>query len=335
MTKKIYKKSVLLSAVVLISFFSLAYSSTVELQPIADGYFDLLKSCYRCPVPPSYCCCSSSGYIRSGILLNNSTYGDCFYFGEYSYIKAGIIEFDISSVNGVFQNTQINATLTLTIKSVSNVLANNYIYLSDIKDENENGIVEYNDTNVQGTIGTATFGNQVQPGDKITFDVTQALAHDMFDPNQSTFSGFVLNTTLYYDSGAPSYTFYDHTSHGNAPRLTITGTTLITLSSFTATPKFSKVIIQWATESEIDNAGFNLCRSTSEDGEYIKINDSLISAQGSSSQGASYEFIDKNVKNRKTYYYKLEDIDLNGTATMYEPVSATPRWWYGMKRGKK
>ncbi len=27
----------------------------------------------------------------------------------------------------------------------------------------------------------------------------------------------------------------------------------------------------------------------------------------------SYEFVDKNVQNRKTYFYKLEDIDLNGT----------------------
>jgi len=111
--------------------------------------------------------------------------------------------------------------------------------------------------------------------------------------------------------------------------------TLVTLIDFNAVAGNSTVSLVWSTAGEIDNAGFNLYRSTSEDGEYIKINDSLISAQGSSSQGASYEFIDKNVKNRKTYYYKLEDIDLNGTATMYEPVSATPRWWYGMKRGKK
>ena len=106
--------------------------------------------------------------------------------------------------------------------------------------------------------------------------------------------------------------------------------TLINLSSFTATPKFSKVIIQWSTEAEIDNAGFNLYRSESEDGEYIKINDSLIPAQGSSTQGASYEFIDNDVKNRKTYYYKLEDIDLNGISTMHGPVSATPRWIFGI-----
>ena len=49
----------------------------------------------------------------------------------------------------------------------------------------------------------------------------------------------------------------------------------------------------------------------SEDGEYSKINESLIPAEGSSTQGASYEYIDTRVQNRKTYYYKLEDIDLN------------------------
>ena len=36
----------------------------------------------------------------------------------------------------------------------------------------------------------------------------------------------------------------------------------------------------------------------------------LIPAQGSTTQGASYEFIDNEVKNRKTYYYKLEDYRL-------------------------
>ena len=50
--------------------------------------------------------------------------------------------------------------------------------------------------------------------------------------------------------------------------------TLVALSSFTATPSDRKVILEWTTESEIDNAGFNLYRSKSEDGEYIKINTS-------------------------------------------------------------
>jgi hypothetical protein len=107
-------------------------------------------------------------------------------------------------------------------------------------------------------------------------------------------------------------------------------TSLIDLSSFTATPKLNKVILQWSTVAEIDNAGFNLYRAETEDGEYIKINTSLISAKGSSTQGASYEYIDNGLQNRKTYYYKLEDIDLNGTSTAHGPVSATPRWLLGI-----
>jgi len=110
----------------------------------------------------------------------------------------------------------------------------------------------------------------------------------------------------------------------------VCGATLIELASFTATPKAGKVILQWNTESETDNAGFNIYRFTSETEEYIKINDSLIPAQGSPTEGAVYEFVDNDVKNRKTYYYKLEDLDLNGTSTMHGPVSGTPRWLFGI-----
>jgi len=107
---------------------------------------------------------------------------------------------------------------------------------------------------------------------------------------------------------------------------------IIELASFYATPKAGKVILNWSTESEIDNAGFNLYRADAENSEYTKINTSLISAKGSSIQGAAYEFTDNNVQNRKTYYYKLEDIDLKGTSTMHGPVSATPRLIYGLSK---
>jgi hypothetical protein len=106
--------------------------------------------------------------------------------------------------------------------------------------------------------------------------------------------------------------------------------TFINLSSFAATSSEQKVILEWTTESEIDNAGFNLHRSESENGHYIKINTSIIPAQGSSTQGATYEFVDNDVQNRKTCFYKLEDIDLNGNSTMHGPVSAIPRLIYGV-----
>ena len=65
--------------------------------------------------------------------------------------------------------------------------------------------------------------------------------------------------------------------------------------------------------------------------DHIKINDALIAAQGSSTDGAAYEFIDEGLNNRKTYYYQLEDVDVFGASTFHGPEKATPRWIYGNK----
>lgn len=101
--------------------------------------------------------------------------------------------------------------------------------------------------------------------------------------------------------------------------------TVITLRYFNASSHGRTVVLQWATESEFANAGFNLYRAESADGQYKKVNAALVPAKGSSSQGAEYEFVDKDVQLWKTYYYKLEDIDLNGTATMHGPVTAVTK----------
>lgn len=108
--------------------------------------------------------------------------------------------------------------------------------------------------------------------------------------------------------------------------------TLISLSSFEAVAGSNKVTLEWTTESETDNAGFNIYRSSTSDGSYEKINTELIPAKGSATQGASYKYVDDGVTNRITYYYKLEDIDQAGTGTMHGPASATPRLIFGLFR---
>ena len=110
--------------------------------------------------------------------------------------------------------------------------------------------------------------------------------------------------------------------------------TLISLDEFKAIAGNRKVTVIWTTASEIDNAGFNIYRSTEENGVYTKINAELIPANGSPSTSATYQFIDKPVKNRTTYWYKLEDIDLKGEATVYGPVSAKPGF-FGIFSKKK
>lgn len=102
--------------------------------------------------------------------------------------------------------------------------------------------------------------------------------------------------------------------------------TLIKLSSFTAQPGgLRSVKLRWVTESEIDNAGFNLYRAEAEDGNFVKINDALIPAQGSPVLGAAYDFTDTGLVNGKTYFYLLEDVDTKGAVKKHGPVSATPR----------
>jgi hypothetical protein len=78
---------------------------------------------------------------------------------------------------------------------------------------------------------------------------------------------------------------YNHNDIVNEPRLVIWNLTLIGLAELTAKPKAGKVIISWRTESEIDNAGFNLYRSQSEEGEYIKINNFLMPAPHNNTGG--------------------------------------------------
>ncbi len=108
--------------------------------------------------------------------------------------------------------------------------------------------------------------------------------------------------------------------------------TLISLASFEATPGAGRVVLEWETESETDNAGFNLFRSGPGDDAYVQINDVLIPAEGSPTRGALYRFVDTDVANRTTYSYLLEDVDLNGQATQHDPVSAMPRLIYGIGR---
>jgi len=121
------------------------------------------------------------------------------------------------------------------------------------------------------------------------------------------------------------------TKHGTIEHYYGPCPTLISLSSFAATPFSKAVVIEWTTASEIDNAGFNVYRAESEEGPYIKINEDMIFTQGSSTEGSSYEFIDEGLKNRRTYYYQLEDKDFNGQSTFHGAIKATPRWIYGNK----
>jgi len=86
------------------------------------------------------------------------------------------------------------------------------------------------------------------------------------------------------------------------------------------TPAASVVVVEWTTESEVDLAGFNLYRSDSPAGPYVKVNTALIPGASDPLLGGRYAYTDTNVVAGRTYYYKLEDVDLDGTTTLHGPI---------------
>ena len=104
----------------------------------------------------------------------------------------------------------------------------------------------------------------------------------------------------------------------------IAATTAVELVSFEARGIDGAVELTWETGSEIDNLGFHLYRSLTEEGAYEQITASVIPGLGSSPEGAKYAYHDSGRTNGVTYYYRLEDIETTGVTELHGPVSATP-----------
>ena len=77
-----------------------------------------------------------------------------------------------------------------------------------------------------------------------------------------------------------------------------------------------EVLINWRTESELNNAGFNILRSESESraGDFRVINvKGVILGHGTSSEQHLYSYTDTTAKPNVIYYYRIEDVSFDGT----------------------
>ena len=72
------------------------------------------------------------------------------------------------------------------------------------------------------------------------------------------------------------------------------------------------VVINWTTESEMDNAGFNILRSQTRTGEFKVISAQLIPGAGTTAERNTYTWTDTTVKPNVVYYYQIEDVSFNG-----------------------
>jgi hypothetical protein len=83
----------------------------------------------------------------------------------------------------------------------------------------------------------------------------------------------------------------------------------------------TSVLVEWSTASELDTAGFNLYRSEEPEGEFVKVNSSLVPASSDPLVGGSYTYEDAEVRPGRTYYYRLEEVEYDGGTSTFGPIS--------------
>ncbi len=108
----------------------------------------------------------------------------------------------------------------------------------------------------------------------------------------------------------------------------------VELSAFTGAATPNGVRLQWTTQSEQNNAGFEVRRKAANE-DFVTIAsyrfDPSLRGKGTTTSATTYSFLDENVEVGKSYTYRLRSVDFDGTVYDYaqtvsvevrEPVQA-------------
>jgi hypothetical protein len=99
----------------------------------------------------------------------------------------------------------------------------------------------------------------------------------------------------------------------------------VSLSSFKTTVVENGIELKWITESQLNNAGFEIWRSDNTT-DFCKIADYLhepaLIGDGNSSTRHEYCYLDQQVEAGKTYAYKLSDVSYDGSRTYHKVITA-------------
>ena len=115
-------------------------------------------------------------------------------------------------------------------------------------------------------------------------------------------------------SGAYLTTYYGSADDMGTPGYNAGGNLPVELSGFGAKrdPLTGAVVITWATQSELNNAGFFIKRSQQQKGKFVVVNPTMISGAGTTAEKQSYTYTDATADPNIIYYYQIEDVSLDG-----------------------
>ncbi len=97
----------------------------------------------------------------------------------------------------------------------------------------------------------------------------------------------------------------------------------VELLRFEAEPLKAAIRLTWATAEEVNNAGFELQRRSEEETDFTPIG--WVASKGEKTTESRYVFDDTEVRPGLRYYYRLNQLDLDGRSTLSDIVSAEIR----------
>ena len=152
-----------------------------------------------------------------------------------------------------------------------------------------------------------------------TVDLLEGVGDDPQSTIEQSVDGNVLTLTAAgYVSSVVKVTASDGMMDPLEVTIQFTEQVAVELSSFVGSLVEDRVVINWATASQTNNAGFRVLRST--DGETYEAVSELIAGAGTTDQLMDYMFEDASLPAAEIVYYVLEQIDLDGTVNLSNPI---------------
>ncbi|MCP4607802.1 MAG: T9SS type A sorting domain-containing protein, partial [Planctomycetes bacterium] len=139
------------------------------------------------------------------------------------------------------------------------------------------------------------------------------------EPHTTWNSGATLNhdQTYYWKVRAYDGYFYSLWSAGQSFIADSTMATSVELVEFLGESVEGMVELSWETAKETDNAGFNIYRSYTEDGDYRPVNEKLIDPRSDGDYSVTDAGVDVGVR----YFYKLETVSTTGFLRQYDAIA--------------
>lgn len=162
----------------------------------------------------------------------------------------------------------------------------------------------------------------------VTFPVDSNSLTALGTTSKTTILTNVEETRILDASSGPEYRGDFSTDTLAIDNITLGDTPLaVELSTLNAISSTDKITLRWTTESELNNLGFRILKSKTENGLFEDLDSYLsndaLKGLGNSSFGGNYSFTDEKVTPGNIYWYKLQDVSFHGQVTELGITSAS------------